>query len=293
MTLMCIHGILCRKRKEADSGSGGPTPKSSGSEVGHEPKKRRGEATSAGSMPPVRLNPLIILSLREMHEVVRLFTNSPAGCVDWQMISDTATGGRVPAADVEYAANEFLPHVHYRPSIGQVVMERQSKIPSEYSKHRQTVKRMRHGLGPLLCKLKTYFIKDVIVAEDSSPSVGVEENASELKKRASLAIARLEKGDVPLYALRQAPVARIDGEAGSLSATGRVRKRYETKAMRLAKQAVEAESLNSVVSISTTSEKTEVKSEDPGTGQHFSVPPFFHATARQFAKSSSTSSVEE
>ena len=239
---------------------------------------------------PVRVAPLITLSLSEMHEAVRLFTSSPPGCVDWQMISDAATGGRVPAADIEYAANEFLPHVHYRPSMGMVVMERQSRIPSEYSRHRQTLKRMKNGLNSLLSKLKNFCMQsstDALPEEDIGGSG--QENAELVKKRAEKAISRYERGEVPVYALRQAPVAKIDGEAGSLAATGRLRKRYETKAMRLTKQAVESSSSSPQPS-SSSSSLVVVKSE-LGVAT-FSVPPFFHATAKQFAKSSA-SSVED
>ena len=237
---------------------------------------------------PVRVAPLITLSLSEMHEAVRLFTSSPPGCVDWQMISDTATGGRVPAADIEYAANEFLPHVHYRPSMGMVVMERQSRIPSEYSRHRQTLKRMKNGLNSLLSKLKNFCMQTSTSNSLQEEDIGglSQENAELVKKRAEKAISRYERGEVPVYALRQAPVANIDGEAGSLAATGRLRKRYETKAMRLTKQAVESSSSSPQPS----SSFVVVKSE-PGVAT-FSVPPFFHATAKQFAKSSA-SSVED
>ena len=116
--------------------------------------------------------------------------------------------------------------------------------------------------------------------EQQPQGLNKSETSSEesLRKRALLAISRFEKGHVPAYALRQAPVASIDAEAGSLVSTGRLRKRYETKAMRLAKQAVEATGI--------------LKSE--GSPQlEFSAPPFFHATARQFAKLASSPPDEE
>ena len=278
-----------------------------------EGKRRRPVKETVVENPASRPNPLIIMSLKEMHETIRLFTSSPPGCVDWEMIAQSSTGGRIPAADVEYAANEFLPNVHYRPSVGMVVMERQSRIPTEYQKHRQTMKRMRQGLGQLISELKKRISSDsidfavkpeeepMLITPEMSPDEVVDEetpnpvlpskptrktNATpdlasyvswlpahvveELRQRAAVAITRLQQGHVPTYALRAAPVAQVDAEGGSLTATGRVRKRYETKAMRLAKEAAMPPVVQATPS--------------PPLPQ-YEAPPFFMATARQFTKS--------
>jgi hypothetical protein len=282
------------------------------------------------------------MSLKEMHDLVRLFTSSPPGCVDWEMISQTATGGRIPAVDVEYAANEFLPHVHYRSNVGMVVMERHPRIPTEYQKHRQTMKRLRQGLSHLLSELKRRLgtsdpgeenihippktegepmsitpevSPDEIMDEEEAEVAPVERQprgrppkrstpgpdirsyaswlpaqiAEELRQRASIAINRLQQGQIPSFALRTAHVAQVDAEGGSLNATGRVRRRYETKAMRLAKEAAlpsgqqhnivrtpVVQVMQSTTSITPTAESTST----------YEPPPFFMATARQFAKSS-------
>ena len=257
-------------------------------------------------------NPLIVIPLKEMHEIVRLFTSSPAGCVDWDMISQTATGGRIPAADVEYAANEFLPHVHYRPSIGLVVMERQSKIPSEYQRHRQTMKRLRQGLGLLLGELKTRLtgvssavLPGVEIAEVTTPDITEEQLPTqappprrrnpatpavnlntylsslpahvveELKQRSQAAMTRFEKADTPTHAMRSAVLAKVDADASSLGATGRIRKRYETKAMRLAREAAHGACNKQP---SPTNQLSMIKEEVSA----FEPPPFFHAAVRQF-----------
>lgn len=276
-----------------------------------------------------RPNPLIVIPLKDMHEIVRLFTSSPAGCVDWEMISHTATGGRIPAADVEYAANEFLPHVHYRPSIGLVVMERQSKIPSDYQKHRMTMKRMRQGLGSLIGEIKARLMgkaeaEEVVITEEPSSGVvtpeqplespeleGEEQQApaperarrrsnyvpvnvntylsslpshvvEELKQRAQVAISRFEKAHVPTYAMRSAPIAKVDADGGSLTATGRIRKRYETKAMRLAREAASGQQPTPSPTPVAPAQLSLVKQET------YEPPPFFLSMARQFVNKASS-----
>jgi hypothetical protein len=261
-----------------------------------------------------------------MHEIVRLFTSSPVGCVDWGMIAGNVTGGRLSLQDVEYVANEFLPHVHYRPSLGLIIMERHSKLPTEYQKHRQTMKRMRQGLPVMLKKARSIFNghneqtfkqePDVDMAEDpgentvtplstpDSPSgtptdsdvkklVNVDnyqykippDVLDELNRRCDKAIDRFQRGEIPVYALRNAPVASIESESGNLTATGRIRKRYETKAMRLAREAAgTAAPVTKVKSESSTlSCPTPAVSASP-----FAPPPFFLQTARQFARSASS-----
>ena len=288
------------------------------SEVDASKRRRLGKDMEPSAI--VKASPLITLTLREMHEIVRLFTSSPPGCVDWAMISQTATGGRIPPSDVEYLANEFLPHVHFRPSVGLVVMERSSRGPSEYQKHRQTLKRMRQGLVPMLTRLRqelapsdqqivpatekldVHESEELNVMEDlqmqeikeepvitpiGSPADSVADVPTpavpistgkrtiesflsglsrpvleDLQARADKAMARLQRGEVPLLAMRAS--AATENE----TATGRVKRRYETKAMRLAKEAATAMIDPPVV------QPPLVKAE---------APPFFLAAARQFA----------
>ena len=273
---------------------------------------------------------VLTVNLQEMHEIVRLFTSSPPGCVDWAMIATNVTGGRISPGDVEFMANEFLPHVHYRPSLGLIVMERQSKIPSDYQKHRQTMKRMKQGLAPMVEKLKSEFdTVDTAMATDhmdhSDQPTGSPESpdtsalitpeaspakpapggrradinsyvssmprdlVEELRARAATAMARFEKGDVPIYAMRTAPTASLDGEAGTLTATGRIRKRYETKAMRLAKQAAEEAAGDKEVKIEQAAAPVRqvMGPLSATTTTAFTPPPFFHQAARQFIRSGS------
>jgi len=283
-------------------------------------KRRRPVKEVVVETPPARPNPLIVMSLKEMHDIIRLFTSSPPGCVDWEMISHTSTGGRVPAADVEYAANEFLPHVHYRPSVGMVVMERMSRIPTEYQKHRQTMKRMRQSLGQLVSELKRRLSSEpevlapvkaeeepMLITPEMSPDEVMEDQGEtpvpiapvrpgrrpgpgpdlasyvswlpphvveELRQRAAVAISRLEQGQVPTYALRTTTIVQADAEG--LTATGRIRKRYETKAMRLAKEAAMPSAAAPLA------HPPVVQQSAP---PQYEAPPFFMATARQFSKS--------
>ena len=154
---------FCRKRKSPEvSAKSSPASTPTGDD-GSVIKRRRSdkpnqpleviESTSSSSMQ-IRPNPLIVLTLKEMHEIVRMFTSSPPGCVDWTLISSQVTNARISPLDIEYVANEFIPHIHYRPSIGMVVMERNSKGHSDYQRHRQTVKRMKQGLPYMLEKFK-------------------------------------------------------------------------------------------------------------------------------------------
>ena len=302
-------------------------------------RRRKGAKEPVVDILATRPSPLITMTLQEMHEVIRLYTSSPLGCVDWQMISETSTGGRIPPADVEYAANEFLPQVHYRPSVGLVVMERQSRIPTEYQKHRQTMKRLRQGLVPLISELRTRLTSTSLTVPTSYPErpqdaepmlitpevspdelvddqpAAVEESTSkpssarrntapapdisnylsclpvhvvdELRQRAVSAMNRLEQGQFPTFALRSAAVAQVDAEGGSLTATGRLRKRYETKAMRLAREAAAMTTTNTS-SVSNTpvlsqvqSSRTVIVEQQPG----YEPPPFYVQTARQFERS--------
>lgn len=287
------------KRKDEGSVKACPSPSEPDTS-----KRRRSTRVEPEPAQPVRPNSLITLTLREMHEIVRLFTSSPPGCVDWAMISHTATAGRLAPQDVEYVANEFLPHVHYRPSVGLVVMERSTRGPSEYQKHRLTLKRMKQGLVPMLARLSpaqpAQAVESPPAAEGDSiitpvgspddhpfdtpatasagPPASTKRSIDsflsglpgivleDLKRRAEMAIQRLERGEVPLLAMRATAAAENE------TATGRVKRRYETKAMRLAKEAATAH-IDPVPKLEPTAAV---------------VPPFFHATARLFAKSSSS-----
>ena len=165
--------------------------------------------------PVLKPSPLLVVSLEEMQEIVRMFTSCPPGCADWNLIAKTACGNRLTAIEVEYLANEFVPHVHYRPSIGLVVMERVVK-QSEFTRHKHTLKRMRHGL-PIISQ----HFKDTLNGSTDQPVTD---------ERIERAIERFQNGEVPIYAIR----TQTDE---NLTATGREKKRYETKAIRLAKAA--------------------------------------------------------
>jgi hypothetical protein len=318
-----------RKRKSPDlSAKSSPTP----SEPGGGRRKKAAKETVV-ELPPARPNPLITMSLKEMHEIIRLYTSCPSGCVDWQMISQTATGGRIPSADIEYAANEFLPHVHYRPTVGMVVMERQSKIPTEYQKHRHTMKRLRQGLVPMISELRKRLTstgpdlniqpelkteeEPMLITPEVSPDELLDEKlpvtveskpnrragpaqdissylsclpvhvVEELRQRAATAMNRLEQGHIPTFALRTAPVAQVDADGGSLTATGRIRKRYETKAMRLAREA--AMTSTTVVTSLVQNVKTPpviVEAPPPPPQKPvYEPPPFYAAAARHFERS--------
>lgn len=335
MFLLISRTTLPQRKERGIDISIKSSPKSSDSDAG-EVKKRKYERVNSNTEPDpsvsAKASAFITLSLQEMHEIVRLFTSSPPGCVDWGKIAEEVTNGRLSMQDVEYVANEFLPHVHYRPSLGMILMERHSKFPSEYQKHKLTMKRMKQGIVALILKLKAILGKDIEepaaptiegeistpldvdmkpaitplstpdeeMGESANPAPSVEpgtsskrtnienylsslpkEVADELQMRADKAIDRFIRGEVPVYAMRSAPLANIDAEAGNLTATGRIRKRYETKAMRLAREAA------GMKSDQPTPQLAPVASP-PGaaTGSStFTPPPFFLQTAAQFARS--------
>ena len=268
------------RKRQAGEDSVKSSPSSRLSESVPAAKRMRTDRLSSVKLetPPAlaKPNPLIVLSLKEMHEITRLFTSSPPGCADWAAIAKQTCQDRLNAGEVEYAANEFLPHVHYRSSIGKVVMERAAKAPSEFQKHKQTMKRMKQGLPLLAQKYKELTgLAPPVEGEESSKKVTISNFVSqapeslikELRKRAEVAMDRFVKGEVPKYALRSGmPVTDPN-----LTATGRIRKKYETKAIRLAKQAAEHATGNLHAPLITAVPKS-------------AAPPFFFSTAKHFEK---------
>jgi len=249
---------------------------------------------------------LIILTLREAHEIIRYFTTSLPGCTDWAFVASQVGNGRLSPQDMEYIANEFVPTIHYRPSIGMVVMERNQKGPaSEYHRHKLAIRRLKQGLPLMIEQFKKITGKssngeqlkreESLVAMDTttlnSPDLPSEDTSTlqtpikeendsemasstappstsrvklvvnvsnfesvaprdyleELRNRARTAIERYQNGDIPMHALR--PVNENDAAAAGLTATGRVKRRYETKAIRLAKAAAASLTGQSTVSL--------------------------------------------
>ena len=242
---------------------------------------------------PLKLEPvksgLLVLTLKEMHEITRLFTSSLPGCADWASIASGVCGDRFTPAEIEHVANEFVPHIHFRPSVGMVVMERSGAKHSEFLRHRMTIKRMKQGLPILAQKFKS--LTGLIPSPPiSTPPISSPPNSSpvtpdvssavsvssarptvetylsllststrlELETKARAAIQRFIRGEVPSYALRVCA-------SEDMTATGRIKKRYETKAIRLAKQAAT------------------VVTPVPKSAPTSAPPAFFFSTAKHFA----------
>ena len=158
-------------------------------------------------------------------------------------------------------------------------MERSSKGSSDYQRHRQTLKRMKQGLPALIEKFKRMQtpVEDGVEVPAIFKSRIPSEIFEELKKRAEIAMSRFVNGDVPTYALRASPAEPAVG-GGNLTATGRVKRRYETKAIRMAKEA--AKSVGNIVDTITAPATT---TPVVPTAQ-FQMPPFFYQMAQQFTK---------
>lgn len=324
------------------------------------------DSESKGSATLQSNNNLLVISLGEVLEIIRLYasaTPSPS-CADWSSIAaQVCKSGRISANDAEYIANEFIPTVHYRPSIGMVVMERSSRNQaSEYHRHKLTLRRMKHGLPLIVEKFQEIILGRDPLKEEGETSMGdfstttiqtpdqaceqikqeeiqeeedlesvvapqstsskratpagrnpnrtlvtvsnfaslaPQEYLRDLENRADATIARYETGEVPLYALK--PINESDAMAAGLTATGRVKRRYETKAIRLAKAAAAAASGETVVDIPADTPKS--SSMSTGGGQDnsriisampsppsFSLQSIFQKTAEQFARSRAASS---
>ncbi len=282
---------------------------------------------------------LLVIPLGEVLEIIRLYACSAPtpSCADWSSIAVQACKGRISASDAEYIANEFIPTVHYRPSVGMVVMERTMRNHvSEYHRHKLTVRRLKQGLPLIVERFKTIFLGQEPMKGDVAPQVSApkgtcevvqteemfkeeiqEENEQdvsgvgrsgrprtsvtvsnfeslapgeyfkELRSRAQTTISRYENGEVPLYALK--PVNESDAVAAGLTATGRVKRRYETKAIRLAKAAAAVASGD----VETPSHSMLVESppsEIPKVSRSFQLHSIFQKTAEQFARNRALSS---
>jgi len=292
-------------------------------------------------------NNLIMIPLGDVLEIIRLYASSSPSpsCADWSSIAAQATKGRFSASDVEYIANEFIPTVHYRPSMGMVVMERSTRNQvSEFHRHKLTVRRLKQGLPLMVEKFKAIFLGHEPMKDDEvtppytplpvvetpevfhQPDQGIKEEPEdeisivesqkrapgrpsnrtmvtvsnfesiapqdylrELRARAHSTIQRYEDGEVPLYALK--PVNESDAVAAGLTATGRVKRRYETKAIRLAKAAAAVASGDVMESHQPGNvSATPSPSSTPAAGSSFALHSIFQKTAEQFARSRAASS---
>ena len=291
-------------------------------------------------------NNLIMIPLGEVLEIIRLFAaSSPSpSCADWASIATQATKGRISANDAEYIANEFIPTVHYRPSMGMVVMERSMRNQvSDFHRHKLTVRRLKQGLPLMVERFKAIFLGEdgvvkpseevhidtepistpelvnteqdeedermsiidsssqkrlpgrpsnrTIITVSNFDSLAPPEYLAELRSRAQATIQRYQQGEVPLYALK--PVNESDAVAAGLTATGRVKRRYETKAIRLAKAAAAVASGDimetpqpAISSPETITPPVGVSSSSPS----FQLHSIFQRTAEQFARSRAASS---
>jgi hypothetical protein len=221
-----------------------------------------------------------------MYDVISIFTASPTGCVDWCQISAQVTNSRIPPFDLEYAAHEFIPHIHYRPSIGMVVMEKTSRGNTDFQRYKQTLKRIKQGV-PLIVRRFKEMTQTVTPPPspqrlnpiDSFVSSLSPDLLADLKTKSATAIARFERGDNPTFAMAK-PMDEAEAIAMGLTATGRPKRRYETKAIRMAKEAARSAGV-------LPAETTQVKSEPaPPPAPTFQLPPFFHQIAQHFTERS-------
>jgi hypothetical protein len=286
-------------------------------------------------------NNLLMIPLGEVLEIIRLFASSTPtpSCADWSSIAAQACKGRISASDAEYIANEFIPTVHYRPSVGMVVMERSMRNHvSDYHRHKLTLRRLKQGLPLMVEKFKQVFLGQENVKDDATPqpatphdivhmesfkeelqdepeedvvgsrrpgrpsnrtsvtvfnfeTLAPPEYLSELRSRAQTTITRYENGEVPLYALK--PVNESDAMAAGLTATGRVKRRYETKAIRLAKAAAAVAGGDPMESSPNQSMLVDTPISElpkPSPSPSFSLHSIFQKTAEQFARSRTLSS---
>lgn len=268
-----------------------------GSDESHEAKRARTSMDKFQTPDKdltVRPDPLIVLPLKEVYDIVSMYTSAPNGCVNWTQLAAQVTNCRLSPAEVEYVANEFVPQTHYRPSLGMVVMERTSKGNTDFQRHKQTLKRIKQGLPLMVKKFKELFTlavpstppkEDAEEAADTIPNTirahpidSFVANASadliaELKEKADLAISRFEKGEQPTFAMSR-PLDEAEAIAMGLTATGRPKRRYETKAIRLAKEAAR--------SAGVLAESPKPKEPEPNPG--FQLPPFFMQLAKHFTE---------
>ena len=128
---------------------------------------------------------MLVLSLEDVDELSRKYASmvneSQTGEIDWAVLAAETCSGKLTAADAELVATEYQSHIHFRPSLGVVVMERhETRGLSDYKRHKLTVKKLKQSVPAMVKQFNTA----QIVKDDITDS------------RAERALARIEAGDL-------------------------------------------------------------------------------------------------
>ena len=138
---------------------------------------------------------MLVLSLEDVDEISRKYAElvaaSLTGSIDWSVLAAETCGGKLTATDAELVATEYQSHIHFRPSLGVVVMERhEARGLSDYKRHKLTVKKIKQSVPAMVHQFQAaQAIKDEVPGES----------------RAERALARIEAGD-----LSAAPIPPVD-----------------------------------------------------------------------------------
>ena len=133
----------------------------------------------------------LVLTMPEVSEIVDAYSRAVT-CfqegvttgVDWGSIASSVCEGKFGASDIELVATEYQSQVHFRPSLGVVVIPRaDSRGLTDYKRHKQTVRRIQ-GVMPGLVGAAQRALQG---AEDTAEN-------DDARRRVDNALNRIQQG---------------------------------------------------------------------------------------------------
>ena len=173
-----------------------PKPKRSAdsdtSSVKRTKKESSSDADDTAALSSVELNSPsnIILSLEELAEITDKYA-SMATQPDWTELASSVCNGRFTADEVEIIATEYQANVHFRPSIGMIVIPPTARS-SEYRRHQMVISKIQGVAGEVVKAFKEIKQGGSKVAATTD---GLNPLKTEAAMRADAALARIHSGE--------------------------------------------------------------------------------------------------